>query len=79
MSAGCPNRDDNFEELLRKMITEAVIGAVDHGMQNSEHLIARLRLYERRARLEQLSSQTLQVISSALRVLSDRPRACQRR
>lgn len=73
MVEGWANTDDVFETLLRRTITESVIGDLDHGVARDEDLILRLRQYERRARAEQLSSQTLQVITSARRLLGDRP------
>lgn len=75
MVAGRMNSDDVFETLLRRTITESVIDGMDHGISSDENLVARLRHYERRALQEQLSSQTLQVISSARRLLGDRPEA----
>lgn len=73
MVEGWTNTDDVFETLLRRTITESVIGDLDHGVVRDEDLVLRLRHYERRARAEQLSSQTLQVITSARRLLGDRP------
>ncbi|MBP1180650.1 hypothetical protein JOE48_002614 [Methylobacterium sp. PvR107] len=73
MVEGWANTDDVFETLLRRTITESVIGGLDHGVARDEDLVHRLRHYERRARAEQLSSQTLQVITSARRLLGDRP------
>lgn len=72
MDTGPANSDDVFEALLRRTITDSVIGGKEHGVSGSEDLIARLRHYERRALQEQLSTQTLQVISSARRLLGDR-------
>jgi hypothetical protein len=69
MIASEPSPDDLFEILLRRQITESVIGGTDHG----QHLITRLRRFDLRARSEQLSSQTLQVIASARRLLGDEP------
>lgn len=77
MVAGRVNTDDVFETLLRRTITEFVIGGRDCGIPGAADLIGRLRQYERRARREQLSSQTLQVIASARRLLGDRPEAGQ--
>ncbi|SFS58934.1 hypothetical protein [Methylobacterium sp. yr668] len=75
MIAGLANTDDVFETLLRRTITDFVIGGMDHGIPDEDGLIVRLRQYEQRARQEQLSSQTLQVISSARRLLGDRTEA----
>ncbi|MCJ2052919.1 hypothetical protein [Methylobacterium sp. J-070] len=72
MVAGRANTDDVFEALLRQTITESVIGGKGYGVSGDEDLFARLRHYERRALQEQLSSQTLQVISSARRLLGGR-------
>lgn len=69
MIASEPSPDDRFEMLLRRLITDSVIGGTD----DSQHLIARLRRFDLRARSEQLSSQTLQVIASARRLLGDEP------
>ncbi|WP_246695319.1 hypothetical protein [Methylobacterium sp. P1-11] len=63
--------DDVFETLLRRTITESVIDGMDHRKAGEDDLIIRLRQYERRARQEQLSSQTLQVLLSARRLLGD--------
>ncbi|SDA12503.1 hypothetical protein SAMN02799622_00737 [Methylobacterium sp. UNC378MF] len=71
MVAGRSNTDDVFETLLRRTITESVIDGMDHGKAGEDDLIIRLRQYERRARQEQLSSQTLQVLLSARRLLGD--------
>jgi hypothetical protein len=71
MVAGRSNTDDVFETLLRRAITESVIDGMDHGKAGEDDLIIRLRQYERRARQEQLSSQTLQVLLSARRLLGD--------
>ncbi|MGU3325376.1 hypothetical protein ACLBXB_00430 [Methylobacterium mesophilicum] len=73
MVASLANSDDVFEALLRRTITESVIGGKDLGVSGAEDLIARLRHYERRALQEQLSTQTLQVIPSARRLLGDGP------
>jgi hypothetical protein len=75
MVAGQANTDNAFETLLRRTITESVIDGLDQGNPGEDGLIVRLRHYERRARQEQLSSQTLQVISSARRLLGDRTEA----
>lgn len=71
MVAGRSNTDDVFETLLRRTITDSVIDGMDHGKAGEDDLIIRLRQYERRARQEQLSSQTLQVLLSARRLLGD--------
>ena len=71
MVAGRANTDDVFETLLRRTITDFVMGGMDHGVPDEDQLIVRLRHYALRAREEQLSSQTLQVISSARRLLGD--------
>jgi hypothetical protein len=75
MVAGQASTDDVFETLLRRAITDSVIGGRRHGGSGGEDLIARLRHYARRAHQEHLSSQTLQVISSARRLLGDEPEA----
>lgn len=71
MVAGRSNTEDVFETLLRRTITESVIDGMDPGKAGEDDLIIRLRQYERRARQEQLSSQTLQVLLSARRLLGD--------
>ena len=73
MVEGRANTDDVFETLLRRAITESVIGGLGSRDARDEDLVRRLRHYERRARAQQLSSQTLQVITSARRLLGDRP------
>jgi hypothetical protein len=75
MGAEQTKTDDDFETLLRQTITDSVIGGLGHGMRSEIGLVARLRHYERRAHQEQLSSQTLQVIASARRLLGERLRA----
>ncbi|MFE1599728.1 hypothetical protein [Methylobacterium sp. ID0610] len=73
MAESRPHTDDLFEFLLRERITDAVIGCVARKIRTDGELIARLRRFEHRARTERLSSQTLQVISSARRLLGDAP------
>jgi hypothetical protein len=73
MTGSRPQADDPFESLLRQRITQAVIGCADREVRADAQLIARLRRFEHRARTERLSSQTLQVISSARRLLGDGP------
>ena len=62
---------EQFEHLLRQRITQTVIGRIDREITIDDLLIARLRRYEHLARTEKLSSQTLQVISAARRLLGD--------
>jgi hypothetical protein len=64
---------DIFEILLRRTITESVIKGLDHGISGATDLVTLLQHYAWRARQEQLSPQTLQVIASARRLLGDRP------
>lgn len=64
---------DIFETLLRRTITESVIDGLDLGIPGATELVTRLRHYAKRARQEQLSPQTLQVIASARRLMGDRP------
>ncbi|KMO38918.1 hypothetical protein VQ02_10885 [Methylobacterium variabile] len=73
MLAGRTDTDDFFETLLRRLITDAVIGGITHGNSRDDRLVIRLRQYDKRARLERLSSQTRQVIASALRLLGEEP------
>ncbi|MGT2488875.1 hypothetical protein ACU4GA_29265 [Methylobacterium oryzae CBMB20] len=52
MVAGRANTDDVFETLLRRTITDFVIGGMDHRNSDEDDLIVRLRHYELRAREE---------------------------
>ncbi|GJD66452.1 hypothetical protein [Methylobacterium frigidaeris] len=70
---GRTNTDDFFEMLLRRLITDAVIGGIARGSSRDDRLLLRLRQYDRRARRERLSTQTRQVIASALRLLGEEP------
>ncbi|KMO31215.1 hypothetical protein VQ02_26485 [Methylobacterium variabile] len=61
--------DDIFEKLLRQAVTKTVTSVLDEDLYWDEDIITRLMNYERRARQEELSSQTLQVIQSGKRLL----------
>ncbi len=61
--------DDLFEELLRHAVTKTVAPAMDEHLYWDDDIIVRLMNYEMRARQEELSSQTLQVIQSGKRLL----------
>lgn len=60
---------DIFEKLLRQAVTKTVTAAIDEDLYWDEDIIVRLMNYEMRARQEELSSQTLQVIQSGKRLL----------
>lgn len=55
--------------MLRKSVAKTVTTAVEEDLHWDDDIIARLMNYERRARQEELSSQTLQVIQSGKRLL----------
>ena len=61
--------DDIFENLLRQAVTKTVTSVLNEDLYWDEDIIVRLMNYERRARQEELSSQTLQVIQSGKRLL----------
>ncbi len=61
--------DDIFEKMLRQAVTKTVTTAMDEDLHWEDDIIVRLMNYERRARQEELSSQTLQVIQSGKRLL----------
>jgi hypothetical protein len=61
--------DDIFEEMLRQAVTNTVTAAMDEDLHWDDDIIVRLMNYEKRARQEELSSQTLQVIQSGKRLL----------
>ena len=60
--------DDIFEKLLRQAVTKTVTSVLDEDLYWDEDIITRLMNYERRARQEELSSQTLQVIQSGKQI-----------
>ncbi|GEL41790.1 hypothetical protein MEX01_23810 [Methylorubrum extorquens] len=61
--------DDIFKKLLRQAVAKTVTAAIDEDLYWDEDIIVRLMNYEMRARQEELSSQTLQVIQSGKRLL----------
>lgn len=66
--------DDLNEDLMRRRITEAVVRTVDGPRATDNALIERLRRCERKALSEGFSPQTIQVISSGLRLLDENVR-----
>ncbi|GJD40797.1 hypothetical protein OICFNHDK_3272 [Methylobacterium bullatum] len=63
---------DIFEALLRRTITQSVIDGLDHAIPSATVFATLLQHHAWRARKEQLSPQTLQVIASARRLLGNR-------
>ena len=71
MSEQLVSAHDPFE-MLRKFITDAVTDCVTNSVKADSNLVARLRTYERMAWEVGLERQTVQVITSARRLLGDR-------